>query len=467
MRRALFLWIVLALGACGSGADTGSEFPRLTDTSGVDPLVLERLDQALADCEGGTPGAFIELAKTYDANGLPELAAQAYALVLSRGLAQRPGASTAALHYHLARALETLGRHEEALAHFEVARTLEASYAPAHWRAGNLLLDLGRAREAEQAFRRALELEPTGIPQSLGLARVQLLENQPAAALETLLPVSEREPRERLVHGLLARVHRAQGDEQRAALELKREERATKSSVIDPWTAEVAQRAAGVFAGVERANQLLLAGDARGALALLEPLYQKRPDELAVAQMLAKTLIEAGEPERALELLERERALHPDQFKLELFTGLALAAKKNPRRALEHLLAARALNPSYGPIHAALGEVQAKLGEFAPAEVSLARALETGEDGLRDQLLLGQVQLEQEAWERALATFQRACDEFPNAAAAWAHLAEAQARRGDPSAARASLAEAEKRDPQYERLATVRALLSDAGELPR
>jgi predicted Zn-dependent protease len=107
-----------------------------------------------------------------------------------------------------------------------------------------------------------------------------------------------------------------------------------------------------------------------------------------------------------------------------------------------------------------------KLAQHAAAEDALARALEAGEDGLRTRVMLAQVQLEQQAWGRARATAEAACTAYPNAVAAWTYLAEARARGGDPESARAALAEAERRNPDYERLALVRGLLAE-GDAPR
>lgn len=454
----------LLLAACGPGP--GAEIPRLATGSDVDPLVLEGLQAAWTACEDGHPGALLELAKLYDANGLPELAARTYELCLAR--APEDGKSaTAEIHYHLGRSREQEGRAEDALRAFERAIELAPSSAPARWRAGQVLLELGRIPQAEAAFRGALALEPASVSPRLGLARIQLLRSDPRAAIELLAPLVESDPRERFVHGLLARAYRALGDEVRAAAELRREERAAHTTVVDPWTADVQRRATGIFAGVERANEALVAGETRAALDILEPLYQRRPDELSVAQMLAKALVESGQHERALEVLDRARATHPDQFKLELFTGLAWAGRRAHRQALEHLEQARALNPAYGPTLEALGEVQAKLGLHAQAEVSLLSALEAGSEDPRTALLLGQVQLEQGEGERALATLEKACADHPNSAAAWTYLAEARFRSGDPQGARASLAEAEKRDPRYERLETVRKLVESGGDAPQ
>ncbi len=458
------LWLaVLAWAPAACGLGTEHALPHLASTEGVDPFVLERVEAALAACARNEPGALLELGKVYDANGMNELALAAYDVCLAE-----PGAANrAALAFLRGVALESLGRPAEALAAFDAALALGDSYAPTHWRRGNLLFESGRMLEARAAFEAALALEPHSIPASLGLGKVLLSADDPRGALARLQPLAERVPDERFVHGLLARAQRALGDEAAAARELALEERAAHISISDPRSAEVRARATGILVGLRQANEALMAGENRAALALLEPLHARASDDLAVLQLLGKALVSAQEYERAIELLQASTEAHPGQFKSELFLGLAYAGKKANRKALEHLLRARALSPAYGPTHAALGEVQTKSGQFAEAEASLARALECGEADLRTRLLLAQVQFEQRAFERALATAERACEAFPNAAAAWTYLAEARARRGEVVAARAALAEAERRNPHYERLDLVRALLVPAGASPR
>lgn len=458
------LWmVVLPWAPVACGRDPGRALPRLTSTVGVDPFVLERVEAALAACQRDEPGATLELAKVYDANGMNELALAAYDLCLAE-----PGASNrAALGFLRAVALEALERPQEALAAFDAALASGDRYAPTHWRRGNLLFESGQMSAARAAFEAALALEPHSIPASLGLAKVLLATDDPGGARARLQALAERVPDERFVHALLARAQRALGDEAAAARELVLEQRATRISISDPRSAEVRARATGILVGLRQANEALMAGEHRAALALLEPLHARLPEDLALLQLLGKALVSAQEYERAIELLQASAAAHPEQFKTELFLGLAFAGKKANRKALEHLLRARTLSPAYGPTHAALGEVQTKSGQFAEAEASLARALECGETDLRTRLLLTQVQFEQRAFARALASAEQTLETFPNAVAAWTYLAEARARRGEDEAARAALAEAERRNPNYERLELVRALLLPAEASPR
>jgi predicted Zn-dependent protease len=450
LARALGLLLLGAgLGACEKPPSMAA--PDLAD---ADPLVLERLQTVQTAVRRGETGARLELAKTYDANGLAEAALAAYAAC------DASDAAPATLAFLRAQVLETLGRSAEALAAYDQALLLGDRYAPTHWHRGELLLEAGRSAESRAAFEAARALEPLSVPAALGLARVHLAEDDPAAARAVLEPLAARANDERFVHGLLARALRALGDERGAQRELEREERAARISLSDPRAAEVRTRTTGRLEILRQAEDALGADDPARALALVSELRQRLPDDLALLQMHAKALLAAKEYAAAAALLEPGIRAHPDQFKLELAFGQALAGQKAHKRALEHLARACELNPAFGPAHAAHGETLLKLGRFAEAEAELARALECGAAELRTHLLLVQALFEQEAFARARTAAEAAHTEFPNAASGWCYLAEARARTGDEQGARAALAEVEQRNPDYERLELVRGLLA-------
>jgi len=458
MRRAasfLWAWLLTLPAACGPQAVV---LPRPAG-EGLDPLLRAAIERALAACERGEPGATVELAKLYDANNQHELALATYELCLTRA---QPDVPAAELHYHRGRVLAELERGEEAERAFAAALALGDEYAPTRWRRGQLLLELGRTAEARAELERALALEPACIPARLALARVALLEDRPADVLTVLAPVVARQPDERFVHGLLARARQALGDEAGAREERALEERATRLSSNDPRSAEVNRRAVSVFLRLRGATEALAAERPREALKQLEALHADVPEDLAVLQTLARALVQLGEHARALELLAGARALHADDFKLELYTALALQGTGELPLAAEHLARARALNESYGPTHVALGELAARSGRASEAERCFERALACPEAMLRTWLSLGEAQRAQSAWERAATTYRRASEEFPDSAAPFAYLAEVELRRGALDAARAALAEAERRNAAHPHIAEVQRLLAAA-----
>lgn len=89
------------------------------------------------------------------------------------------GRSFADAHHLLGLSLALLGHKEGALAEFEIALSLNPSYIEANIHRGILLNELGRAEEAEEAFRRATA---HGEPSVAGFSRpiAALLANQHA-----------------------------------------------------------------------------------------------------------------------------------------------------------------------------------------------------------------------------------------------------------------------------------------------
>jgi tetratricopeptide (TPR) repeat protein len=459
MRSRFFRAGFLCLpAACGPGVTL--ELPRLTD-EGLDPLLRVHAERALAACERGEEGALLELAKLYESNNQIHLALAAYDLCLAR-LPEEVGVKTVELHFHRGRVLAELERAEEAERAFAQAIALGDAYAPSFWRRAQVLLELGRTAEARADLERALELEPACIPARLALARILLLEDRPADVLTTLEPLAARQPDERLVHGLLARARQALGDEQRARAAQAAEEKATRMTSNDPRTTEAKKRVVSTSLRLRRASEALARDRPEEAVKELESLFADAPRDLAVLQTFARALVQSNEHARALEVLAPARALYPDDFKLELYTGLALQGARKMKEASEHFMRARVLNESYGPTHIAIGEHAMKNGRASEAERAFQRALACPDVVLRTYLSLGEAQRAQSAWERAAETYRQASERFLESAAPLAFLAEVELRQGAPDAARATLAEAERRNASHPHIAEVRRLLAEA-----
>ncbi len=454
--RAAWALLPLLAAACSPSAGR-PELPRIEHEAGVDRLVLERVQEALAAYDQGDDRAALELALVYEVHELDLLALAAYDACLKLPL------PAAEVHFHRGRTLAALGRSDEASQAFSASLALDGNYVPALWRNGSVLLDAGRVDEARAQFERAVALDATNVPARLGLARVQLLADDPKGAIATLVPALERHPDERFAHGLLARAYQALGDAARAEQELASEASSTHVSMADPLTDEMRKRATGISPAVRKANDALANGRREEALQILEPVYARDPEKLAIVQMMAKALLENGQLPRALEVLQEGARHHPDDYKLELLMGIAYMNTNAPVPALAHLERARTLNPGYGPTHSNLGDLYTRLGRLGEAEREFEAALAADEVELRIFLNLGRVQLLQSAPARAIATLERACQRHPTAIGAWIALAEAQEQGGQRAAARAALAKAEGINPAHPRLAGLRQLLAEDG----
>jgi tetratricopeptide (TPR) repeat protein len=446
-------------GATGTPGES-AELPRLPASAGADALVQEAIDRALKACENGEEGALIVLGETYDANELPGLARRAYELALAKGA----GADEARLHTLLAGVLEREGQPEAALEHLAEAAELAPDAVPILWRQGGLLLDLGRLEEAAEPFERALAAEPLGLMQRLGKARLALLSGAPREALATLEPLAASQPRARFVHGLMARAHRALGDEQAAALELRREARANVTPVLDPWGGRMQGRATGLLTELERIEELVSGGDAGTALEHIERLRPRFPGTPALERARVRARLEQGAVDGAQAALEDARAAGLDAFQLALLTGSVAAARGDHRAALDARVRATEANPGFGPAWADRGESELAVGRAAEAESSLTRALDLGTDDPRTRLLLGRAQMalsgrDPDALARARATIEECTREFPRSAPAWSHLAELQLQLGELAAARESLEAAARWDPEHPGLGALRARL--------
>lgn len=151
---------------------------------------------------------------------------------------------------------------ETAVAELRASEASNADRAESHLNVGNLEARLGRPREAEAAYRRALEREPGFLPALVNLADLYrgLQRDEQAEAL--LREAVERHPR-------AAEAHHALG-----------------------------------LCRVRR-------GDLDGALAHLERAFELAPEEPRFGYVLAVALRETGELARAVGVLERTQAAAP------------------------------------------------------------------------------------------------------------------------------------------------------------
>ncbi|MBD2054699.1 CHAT domain-containing protein [Oculatella sp. FACHB-28] len=145
-----------------------------------------RLDPNLAN-------AYNNLAEVLRDLGQPQEAEQAQA---QASAVLNSASSTNVIDYiNLGRALGNQGKHEEAIAAYEIALELNPTLGTTYNNLGNSLRSLERLEEAAEAYRRAIELTPTLVVayNNLGFVLTQL--DRPEEAREAYDRVSAIDPR--------------------------------------------------------------------------------------------------------------------------------------------------------------------------------------------------------------------------------------------------------------------------------
>jgi len=199
-----------------------------------------------------------------------------------------------------------------------------------------------------------------------------------------------------------------------------------------------------MLARIDRAKGRLARGDARGALAEVEPL-RERLDELPAVEILCEVHLALGEPAEVLRLLEQDASSVADAYRLIVYRGRALHALGELEAALATADRAREVNPRRAEVHALRGNVLFDLGRDAEAVDAFLEARREGDEGLGTALQLGRAVSATGRFEDAIAVFDEAAERFPLAPKPWAYRAECLALLARAAEGRASLAEAVRR----------------------
>lgn len=267
--------------------------PNVAIIGGLLYVVGDRADEALATFESAADLAPSDMRGTWGrALALQSLGRHEEAL---EGLAQMAERfpDVGSVRGLIGDSLSELGRHEEALATFAKAVELEPENAGTRAQMGEELLALKRAEEAVEAFDRAIDLDPDSAMLQARKAAALIVADRSEEALEALDRASELEPDSAITAATRAAVLISL-DREREALEAMRQ-----AVELDPVNARLRM----LFA-----EWTLSAGDAanglrilREAVASADPANGEKP--VPDAEFLCRTtwrVFEAGEQRREL-----------------------------------------------------------------------------------------------------------------------------------------------------------------------
>ena len=344
--------------------------PKSLDTT--DPMIRDLIEDHLATLESDpTPTTWLALAEAYDANDFLPEAAACYETALGLDL---PPTDAARAWYLLALVRNDLGDLGPSLDALDNAEAIDPAYAPIHWRRGYWLLDDGRTDDAEHAFDKA----PTAEPSRFGLARVALARRDAAAARAILEPLARSSNNPRYAHRLLAAAYAMQGDRDRAAIAMAV---GAPPAWSDPWLADVLRQRTGYDAGMDHIRALADDADPDAALALIDELLTRWPDDPALLNFRGYALVLAGRRADALAVWRTALDHHDDSALLHLNIGAVLAedalrAGEPTDEAMAHIDRALELNPDSARIHEVKGALLAATGHADEAVPELRRAFD-------------------------------------------------------------------------------------------
>src|SRR5437773_1876944 len=309
----------------------------------------------------------------------------------------RLGNNSASVHYNLGMACLQAGRREEGIRELRTALAWDGKFLPARYPLGIALLEEGRAREALPYLTEATKASPQRVDVWANLLRAQFEVGDHLAALQTT-------------------------------------ERAMRSLPNDPRLA------------VALANLCLRHGELPKTRSLLEEANAANPREASVALLLARVSLQIGEPKEALAVLENVPPEAGAPGEVMLLKGEARALAGDLALAEVDLAAARDADPQNLRYLIAYAWLQQREGHYKEALTTLksaqefttpaipfraavsyfylglnAQAAQACEDALRIDpdfseayLLLGVVRLQQQDFQGAQPTFQRAASLKPD-----------------------------------------------------
>lgn len=252
----------------------------------------------------------------------------------------------------------------------------------------------GKLRQAEEAAREALRVEPGNVAAELVLVRLSAIEQGAEASLKKVNEVVSRNPDS--VPALLMKAELAAGFERPVE-----EVRAAYAAVLEKESNNVSAMAA-TFSIDVRENRL---NEARSMLRKMQSQHPKQPATLYCAVLLAS---QEGDQKKAHELSQQLLKAMPDEPRAQLLAG-AVAYQRGAYLEASRLLGKASLDAdAKDTVRLLLARSFLRVGEAQRALVALRPLLERKVVGgetyavaAEAQLQLGELQAAQQLFEKA------------------------------------------------------------------
>ncbi len=376
-RLAAVVWAVAAaaaLSGCERAAGPGppaADLPAI-DTAAMEPQVAESIEAARRAAAAAPESAA--------AWGRLGMVCQAHALYQAATACYRRASALDADDYrwpYLAALAQLKYDTTAALASFETAARLSPPNPALFINYGDALLEAGRAEEAADRYRQALELAPRSSHARYGLARVALAGGDAEAARRQLETAAEQAPGHGEVHALLATVYFRLGDAERARRqELRAAAHPDPTRAPDPVVRAMADEEVSSRSYTQRGLRLVREERFQEAEEAFRRVLEIRPGNARDHANLGGALARQGRLDEALAAYREALRVDPDDPFTHNNLALALADRGEVDRAIELLARATELDPTYAEAWLNLGLLRARQGRLEEAVSAYREALQ-------------------------------------------------------------------------------------------
>ena len=421
--------------------------PRPEGLEGADPAVKRLIAASIEKLESDLENAasWANLAKTYDANEMLELAARCYARALSLD------DSHSRWWYRLALLEARAGKLDDAVQSMRRSIDRNHDYAPSHWRLGLWLLDDGEPASALIAFEQATITDPTDIAGWWGIARAYLMQQKPGEAARALEPLLESHPSLTYTHYLLGLAYTQMGRREDAAMHLALGVDA-RPVWYDPWESEIEKYQVGFAARLKRAYHLSQSGRVHEAISIEEGLQQERPEHIALLNNLGMDYFRVGRIDDGLRVFEHALAVDPDYAGTHLNLAVAYQRTGDNSAALAHVEHALLLAPNLPRAYEIRGIVHMNSGNFAPALSAFEQALALGGRNAMIPVWMGLLHCDLNHCQLGAEILEQAAREHASLPGVFFALARAHIHLGNFEKARDALESAKTLAPEESQL---------------
>jgi tetratricopeptide (TPR) repeat protein len=191
-----------------------------------------------------------------------------------------------------------------------------------HLRVAEALLESGRSDEAEQAFRKVLEMESDNLPAHLGLGSVAVRRGDYQGSLPFLEKAATGPQTRQTAQRFLATAYGRLGRKEKAERAAYLAKHLPKDEIWpDPILRSADQLRIGKHPALGQIDSLHKQGQYRDALRLAEELLRKYPDDVFILHKIIQELFSLGEMDRAKEVIRQAIAKDPNMTKPHLYMG--------------------------------------------------------------------------------------------------------------------------------------------------